>query len=144
MSEGALVVAAAKARISGLKPFAQYERIPKCELPFSSDRKMMVTVHKLPTNARFEAIQFDLACKYVAIIKGAPDVVEPHVSHVLTAKADGTFRIDNRELDSSDKTWFKDQNDKMSGDAQTVAPQNNDVLHMFWLFDIFLLCLIVF
>jgi len=120
MSEGALVVAAAKARISGTEPHTKYERIPKVELPFSSARKMMVTIHKLPQDGRFEAIQFDLSCKYVAIVKGAPDVLLPNLSRVLTTSADGSFRIDEKEAGSADTKWFEAQNECMSEDALRV------------------------
>jgi len=120
MSEGALVVAAAKARISGPEPHAKYERIPKVELPFSSARKMMVTIHKLPEDGRFEAIQFDSSCKYVAIVKGAPDVLLPNLSRVLTTNADGSFQIDEKGISDEDTKWFESQNEAMSKNALRV------------------------
>lgn len=120
MSEGALVVAAAKAKISGPEPQAKYERFPNVELPFSSSRKMMVTIHKLPEGGRFEAIQFDSAAKYVAIVKGAPDVLLPSLSRVLTSNADGSFRVDDKELGSADTTWFEGRNQAMSENALRV------------------------
>mmetsp|Transcript_12580 Transcript_12580/g.20763 ORF Transcript_12580/g.20763 Transcript_12580/m.20763 type:complete len:1349 (-) Transcript_12580:3-4049(-) len=120
MSEGALVVGAAKARISGTEVHTKYERIPKVELPFSSSRKMMATVHRLPENGRFENVQFDLACKYVAIIKGAPEVLLPRLSRVLTSNVDGSLAISPHEFSDDDKAWFQEQNDAMSKQALRV------------------------
>jgi magnesium-transporting ATPase (P-type) len=120
MSEGALVVGAAKARISGSESHTTYERIPKVELPFSSSRKMMATVHRLPEDGRFEHIQFDLACKYVAIMKGAPEVLLPRLSRVLTSNDDGSFTVSSNEFNDDDKSWFQEQNDAMSKQALRV------------------------
>lgn len=55
MSEGALVVAAMKAGFGNisnreatrLDPHSLYPRLDNLEVPFSSSRKMMATVHKL-------------------------------------------------------------------------------------------------
>jgi len=65
-TEGALVVAAAKA---GLQQDLR-EAFPRTyEFPFDSDRKRMTTIH--PTNGTFWNGEAD----YVALVKGAPDVV---------------------------------------------------------------------
>jgi Ca2+-transporting ATPase len=59
-TEGALIVAAAKAGIRTEEENVRYPRIR--EIPFSSETKMMTTVHRIPTGE-------------VAYIKGAPEVI---------------------------------------------------------------------
>jgi len=60
-TEGALLVVAAKAGFNHNELRAQYPHV--FELPFSSERKLMTTVHSTPQGARF------------AYVKGAPEVV---------------------------------------------------------------------
>ena len=68
-TEGALVVAAAKA---GLEPKQVRERYPRiAEVPFDSVRKRMVTLHSTPEGA-------GLVCA-----KGAPEVILPLCTHYL-------------------------------------------------------------
>lgn len=67
-TEGCLIVSAAKLglmreKVDGLNPRVR-------EVPFSSDRKMMSTLHKT-------------AKGYVAAVKGAPDILLNHCTHVL-------------------------------------------------------------
>lgn len=70
-TEGALIVAARKA---GLDPVALASRLPRVrELPFSSERKLMTTVHR--DKARDEHM--------VAFTKGAPDVLLARCSREL-------------------------------------------------------------
>ncbi|MCI0708726.1 MAG: cation-translocating P-type ATPase [Chloroflexi bacterium] len=61
-TEGALVVAAAKAGFWRKEVEDQYPRVD--EIPFESDRKRMSTIHKQPDNG-----------DYVVFVKGAPDIV---------------------------------------------------------------------
>jgi Ca2+-transporting ATPase len=61
-TEGALVVAAAKAGFWRKSSEAQYPRVQ--EIPFDADRKRMSTIHKTPENSG-----------YIAFVKGAPDLV---------------------------------------------------------------------
>lgn len=67
-TEGALLVAARKAGITREELERQLPRV--AELPFSSERKAMTTVHEL-RNQRQAAIFPD--ARFVAITKGAPD-----------------------------------------------------------------------
>ena len=60
-TEGAMVVTAAKASLWREEVEAQYPRV--AEVPFDSDRKRMTTIHKAGDG------------RYVAYVKGAPDVV---------------------------------------------------------------------
>ncbi|MEM2850917.1 MAG: calcium-transporting P-type ATPase, PMR1-type [Candidatus Bathyarchaeia archaeon] len=67
-TEGALVVAAAKAEISRDELKRRYPRIG--EIPFSSERKRMTTIHLTPEGKR------------VAYVKGAPEVVLERSTYV--------------------------------------------------------------
>jgi len=75
-TEGAFVVAAAKARYLKDELSREYPRL--AEIPFDSDRKRMTTIHPDPRYGDF-----------VAYVKGAPDVVLGLSSHVLE---DGVIR----------------------------------------------------
>jgi Ca2+-transporting ATPase len=73
-TEGALIVAARKAGLSAEALDARFARIG--EIPFSSERKLMSTVH---TDAEREE-------RLIALTKGAPDVLLAHCSHELVGK----------------------------------------------------------
>merc|ERR1719271_1773815 len=81
MSEAALIVAAAKMGI-GQKPLDIKERkeqmLEELEVPFTSERKMAVTVHK---GDKLGAVK--LGTSHFAIIKGAPERVLPLASRQL-------------------------------------------------------------
>lgn len=79
-TEGALLVAAAKANISWNKVRSRYPRIG--EIPFSSEKKSMTTIH--PNQG-----------KYVAYVKGAPEVVMERCTHIL--KKGEISRLDGDE-----------------------------------------------
>ncbi|MCW4020348.1 MAG: cation-translocating P-type ATPase [Candidatus Bathyarchaeota archaeon] len=68
-TEGALIVAAAKAGLAKEGLEKKYPRIH--EVPFTSERKMMTTLHKMPSG--------DLT----AFVKGAPEVVLNRCTHIL-------------------------------------------------------------
>jgi len=68
-TEGALIVAAAKAGLSQKALVKQYPRIG--EVPFTSERKRMATIHMTPEERK------------VVFIKGAPEIVLERCSHVL-------------------------------------------------------------
>ncbi|WP_454624407.1 cation-translocating P-type ATPase [Bradyrhizobium cenepequi] len=73
-TEGALIVAACKA---GLRPDALDQRFARIgEIPFSSERKLMSTVHT-------DAERRD---RLIAVTKGAPDVLLARCSHELVGK----------------------------------------------------------
>ena len=59
-TEGCLIVSARKAKINTEKINQEHPRLN--EIPFSSERKRMTTIHKVGD-------------KYVAYMKGAPDVI---------------------------------------------------------------------
>jgi len=68
-TEGALIVAAAKAGFTQKELAEQYPRIG--EVPFTSERKRMSTVHLAPEKEK------------VAFMKGAPEIVLERCSHIL-------------------------------------------------------------
>jgi len=74
-TEGALIVAARKA---GLEPEALDARLPRVgEVPFSSERKLMSTVHR----------DADGDGRWIVFSKGAPDVLLERCSHELRGDA---------------------------------------------------------
>ncbi len=79
-TEGALVVAAAKAGYWREEQERRYPRV--AELPFDSDRKRMTTIHALEDVSDEDASPFRSGDKgYVAVVKGAPDIVLDHCTH---------------------------------------------------------------
>lgn len=81
-TEGALVVAAAKV---GIDPQALREQRPRVdEIPFSSDRRRMTTVHRTPDGM-------------VAYSKGAADAILPDCDHECAGGADRPLSAARRE-----------------------------------------------
>jgi Ca2+-transporting ATPase len=82
-TEGALVVAAAKAELKKAELSEAYERV--LEIPFDSDRKLMTTINKgsLP-DTFFQKIETETPKGLWAITKGAPDIVLNRCSSFLT------------------------------------------------------------
>lgn len=71
-TELALVIAGAKADVHKEKIEKDWLRI--MELPFDSNRKMMTTIHELSTSEGKKT--------YIVLVKGAPDIVREHSTHV--------------------------------------------------------------
>lgn len=98
-TEGALIVAAAKA---GFKKKSIEEAYPRVhEVPFTSERKLMTTVHKNPEG------------NIVAFVKGAPEIVLERSTHILR---DGKIR----KLSSKEKQQVLKINEEMAKDALRV------------------------
>ncbi len=92
-TEGALVVAAAKADLHREKVEALFPRV--AEFPFDSERKRMTTVHKVPPAASLGKEMAPLGdSPYVAFVKGAPDLILELCSGV---ESKGTVRPFSRE-----------------------------------------------
>mmetsp|Transcript_107650 Transcript_107650/g.347435 ORF Transcript_107650/g.347435 Transcript_107650/m.347435 type:complete len:1249 (-) Transcript_107650:93-3839(-) len=90
MTEVALKVAAAKGGLydgegHGLKMMEAYPRDSNLEVPFTSKRKMMATVHRLPANRQLETLKFPEEATHIAVIKGAPDMLLPKLHAVARA-----------------------------------------------------------
>ncbi|EZG86038.1 putative P-type ATPase [Gregarina niphandrodes] len=112
MSEGAIVVAAAKCGLGSLPgcrdPREEYTRVVEGEVAFSSSRKCMATLHQLVEPNKFETIRFQSTGKagtatagtvqedpvtHVAVIKGAPEKLLAQVKRCLkkSAAEPGTY-----------------------------------------------------
>ncbi len=98
-TEGALIVVAAKAGIEQEKIKTQYPRVD--EIPFSSQRKLMTTVHKTPEQS------------LVAYVKGSPEKVLELSKFVY---ADGK----EVELTEKTKTRIKQEIEQMANEALRV------------------------
>jgi Ca2+-transporting ATPase len=86
-SEVPLVVAAAKAGIWEDYVQEEYKRV--VEVPFSSSRKMMVTVHTLPPTGMFGTLPLEPTNKFVACVKGAPNYILGNCTRLC--QRDGTI-----------------------------------------------------
>ena len=83
-TEGALLVAARKA---GLEASALDARLPRvAEVPFSSERKLMSTVHRHTEDERL-----------IVFTKGAPDVLLARCTHELVGEEHRALTADRRE-----------------------------------------------
>lgn len=97
-TEGALIVAARRAGLEAAALDARFERVG--EVPFSSERKLMSTVH---TDAdRGEGLR--------AFTKGAPDVLLAHCSHELVGEETRPMTAERR----SEILWT---NEALAGQA---------------------------
>lgn len=84
-TEGALVVVAAKAGLWRKELEQAYPRV--AEIPFDAERKRMTTIHALKAVRDADPSPFqEGATGYVAIVKGAPDLVLQCCTHLQTAK----------------------------------------------------------
>lgn len=97
-TEGALIVAAAKAGITPEKAEASEPRVH--EIPFTSQRKMMTTVHQKENG-------------YIVYAKGSAEAILDHSTHILE---DGT----EKKLTKTKKKEILEQNTSMSLQALRV------------------------
>ena len=98
-TEGALVVLAAKA---GLEEHQIRHDAPRiAELPFSSERKLMTTVHRMPDG------------RHLAFVKGAPEVV---LERCVAAQ----FQNRPQPLDAATRAQIVGANEQMAKDALRV------------------------
>lgn len=97
-TEGALIVAARKA---GLKAETLEARFPRiAEVPFSSERKLMTTVH---TDA-------EKGERLIALVKGAPDILLTRCSHELVGQ-------EARPLSDARRAEIQIANEALAADA---------------------------
>ncbi|MEM3466200.1 MAG: cation-translocating P-type ATPase, partial [Candidatus Jordarchaeales archaeon] len=95
-TEGALIVAAAKA---GLEKEVLEERFPRIgEIPFTSERKRMTTIHKAPSG------------EIHAYMKGAPEIVLEKCTHVLENGEEKPLTKERRKM-------ILEVNEQLAGDA---------------------------
>ena len=98
-TEGALIVAANKAGLDTQELERQYPRLR--EIPFSSERKMMTTVHQVADG------------EYFAYLKGAPEVIVWKSSYILSEGKE-------KALTEAEQGELLSVNEKMAGDALRV------------------------
>jgi Ca2+-transporting ATPase len=98
-TEGALIVAAAKAGMNKEKLEKEYPRIH--EAPFTSERKRMTTVHKLSNG------------KFFAYAKGAPEIILERCTHIMV---DGEIQ----KLSERKRKEILGVNETMASDALRV------------------------
>lgn len=151
MSEAALLVAAAKCgwaaepsllkKRKAIDPTAHYAMRKALQIPFTSSRKMMATVHKLPKPDYFNHLclynsqahtladsSFPRATDpsaplfpFVALVKGAPDRLLPYARHSLVKTSDCiTIDWNNPGLAESEKDVILQQNAAFSENALRV------------------------
>jgi len=97
-TEGALIVAAAKAGLEQAELEKQYSRTG--EVPFTSERKRMTTLHSTER-------------EQVAFMKGAPEVVLERCTHVLEKGKE-------KKLTDAKRREILDTNEKLAADALRV------------------------
>jgi P-type Ca2+ transporter type 2C len=97
-TEGALIVAARKAGLSPHALEARFERVG--EVPFSSERKLMSTVH---TDAEKQE-------RLIVFVKGAPDVLLPRCSHELLGE-------EARPLTGERRDEIRARGERLAGEA---------------------------
>jgi P-type Ca2+ transporter type 2C len=97
-TEGALIVAARKAGLSPESLDARFERVG--EVPFSSERKLMSTVHKDAEKPE----------RLAAFAKGAPDVLLPRCSHEIVGD-------EARPLTDERRKEIRGENERLASEA---------------------------
>jgi Ca2+-transporting ATPase len=129
-TEGALIVAAAKAGARSKKLSKDYPRVQ--EIPFDSDRKRMITIHKIEMPSADDISPFYNETHkdwYAITVKGAPDMVLDLCQRYQ--------RIDNHvaSLDENQKMHILAANDLMTqealrvlGMAYRIMPELPDIL----------------
>jgi Ca2+-transporting ATPase len=108
-TEGALVVAAAKAGLKKTGLEAQFPRVS--EIPFTSETKRMTTLHRSPAGV-------------IACAKGAPEVILASCVRWLTKDGEAV-------LDATSRTMIRQTARQMAGDALrvlAVASKSNATL----------------
>ncbi|KAL7685735.1 putative P-type ATPase, HAD superfamily, P-type ATPase, transmembrane domain superfamily [Plasmopara halstedii] len=112
-SEAPLIVAAAKAGIWREDVMRKYPR--QTEVPFSSTRKMMITVNELPMNeTRFDMLEFPANTTTIANVKGAPNYLVKNCTQFV--RTDGVLTA----MNESDRTKILEAVDTLSSQALRV------------------------
>jgi Ca2+-transporting ATPase len=82
-TEGAMVVAAAKC---GFRRGDMEQALPRVqEIPFDSERKRMTTIHRRDGSPSQASVASFAYPQFVAFVKGAPDIVLDHCTHIQQA-----------------------------------------------------------
>jgi Ca2+-transporting ATPase len=93
-TEGAMVVAAVK---SGFRRGDMETALPRVqEIPFDSERKLMTTIHRSDGSQQAAVANFAYP-QFLAFVKGAPDVILDHCSHIQQAGAAAALTEEKRK-----------------------------------------------
>ncbi|TYZ66338.1 hypothetical protein PybrP1_005486 [[Pythium] brassicae (nom. inval.)] len=112
-SEAPLVVAAAKAGIWREQATEAFPRV--AEIPFSSARKMMITVNALPQGpSSFEGLPLPESSQFVANVKGAPNYIVKNCTQFV--RPDGSIEM----MHASDRLQVLEAVDALSSQALRV------------------------
>ncbi|GMF13668.1 unnamed protein product [Phytophthora lilii] len=111
-SEAPLIVAAAKAGIWEDYVKEDYNRV--VEVPFTSSRKMMVTVHSLPPTRMFGTLSLEPKAEFVACVKVAPNFILDNCTQFC--KMDGTIS----PLSDTERKAIAEAVDNLSSQALRV------------------------
>jgi magnesium-transporting ATPase (P-type) len=120
MSEAALKVAAAKGKLTDTQSgryYDVYPRLADLEIPFSSKRKMMATVHGIPSGGMFSVLNCGADAKYVAILKGAPDRVLPKLGGGALSETSNGLVISKGGLSPAEKGAIEGENTALAHQA---------------------------
>lgn len=109
-TEGALIVVAVKAQMNESVLRAQYPRVD--ELPFSSERKLMTTIHSTPKGRK------------IAYVKGAPEVIIKKCTHIIEDNTVNKFTADKKNEVLKNNESLASQAFRMLGMAYKDLPDN--------------------
>ncbi|GAW82852.1 P-type ATPase4 [Plasmodium gonderi] len=129
MSEGPIVVAAAKAGYSFITNEnhnlceMEYTRLDDLEVTFNSSRKMKITFYKLKTENEFEYIHLEggnIKFTHIALIKGAPDKLLNRSTHLLEDSSKGPKICWEKKITENEKEILAKKNLELSRKALRV------------------------
>ncbi|CAE7408677.1 ctpF [Symbiodinium sp. CCMP2456] len=118
MTEAALKVAAAKGgfKDSSSSLLKSHRRLPELDIPFTSKRKLMASIHELPENRKLESLKFPHDCSHIVIIKGAPERLLD-VAGTVAKFAAGALEIPGETLTVHDKDALLAANTRLSSNG---------------------------
>ena len=119
MTEAALKVAAAKGGFkdnSSSSLLKSHRRLPELDIPFTSKRKLMASIHELPENRRLESLKFPHDCTHIVVIKGAPERLLD-VAGTVAKFAAGALEIPGETLTVNDKDALLAANTRLSSNG---------------------------
>jgi len=127
MSEAAIVVACGKMRMgvtnSKIDHKSSHKLQEELEVPFTSERKMQITVHECATMGELHGMKFPSgfeSCRHFAIIKGAPERIMPFMSHLPVKTSNGVFMDNTKKLRPADEDEIQKCNGALADQALRV------------------------
>lgn len=85
-------------------------------VPFSSDRKMSATVHRLPEGRRLASLTFPPTATHFAVVVGAPDKLVESLSRALRAE-ESTLVVSGEPLTRTDRSIIEKANRELAKHA---------------------------